>query len=191
MSIELWKVTGVCQYIFGAAAAALLILLLILFNVVRDVQKKIKVLVLAIMFALSVGGFLICTFSYNHMREQIEDILSTALSSETLDGTRLDDDTKLGFTGRLENIDYCSKDNVVYGDNEMQVTGEFECTAYADESYYSNDYGEDDYASGIAGAALDLYYLGGEKCEVHYNARVAYNGEIISFNIVSIDKIEQ
>lgn len=38
---------------------------------------------------------------------------------------------------------------------------------------------------------MDLYYLSGEKCEVHYNARVAYNGEIISFNIVSIDKIEQ
>ena len=169
------------------AAIALTVIIILLVCYVKSSDKSIKNIKLSILAICSLGcvllfgGIILYKIS---MEEKAAEIINRAICAEQIEGRFVKSDrTGLEGTISLFTKDIC-QEGVLYGSDAMQINGYIEASIIPYETK-DGDYSSGDAASDAAKAAISLYHYS-TVYNMYYIADVSYNGELVSFNIVSV-----
>lgn len=167
---------------------ALIIILMLLTCYVKSTDKSLKNMKLSILSICSIGCVLLFVGVMEYkmsMENSTNSAIKRGLSTEQLEGLAIRND-QLGLDGT---ISLASSDidqgKIIYGSETMQVYGYIYGRLISNKSNDS-DYSNGDAASNAAKAAMEIYEYTA-RYKMYYIAQVLYNGQLVSFNIVSVE----
>ena len=171
------------------ALIALTVIIILHICYVNSSNKSIKNIKLCILSICSLGCVLllgILTLYKISMEENAAGIINRAICAEQIEGRFVKSDRNgLEGTISLATKDIC-QEGVFYGSNDIQINGYIEARIIPYETNDS-DYSSGDAASDAAKAAISLYHYS-TVYKMYYIADVSYNGELVSFNILSAEE---